>query len=235
MAQNSESIFLVFDKKNDESVKNKFQTCLFEKFKIKCRKMLIKSCLFKKGSTSMIILNYENGYQLSQYYYNKIVKEFISKNIKCPTCLEESLLPYGHKKKVMIINNEKVEIMLNVVCCQTCHKTHTILLDCMIPYCQYTLKDGWDIIKRYLQGCTQKEILNDYFMFDENTIKHIVSKYNKYYKSILTEDGLNDDEKVCLKKYGIQFLQTKNIDQTYVFDSTLEDWNCHKLSDKISV
>lgn len=128
---------------------------------------------------TMIILVLNQTYQLNQTLYDTLILSFLNKQEECPICHHNIIFQCNdYKDKGIVIDNQKHIIKLIQVECPHCHKTHLILLDLMIPYCQLNLMDASHIIFRFKQGEKISSILNDYYYYDENSIRRMIKKYN---------------------------------------------------------
>lgn len=83
----------------------------------------------------MIIIHLKEKIKhIRQYSYNKIVDSIDFSEIECPDCHNSEWSFHARYERFIDLFNRKHKIFITRVICSSCHKTHAILIEDMIPY-----------------------------------------------------------------------------------------------------
>ena len=72
---------------------------------------------------------------LNQSIYDSIIKSIDFNKIKCPSCNHNSWHQHCSYDRKFDIDNSFLTIKIIRIKCSHCHKTHSILIESMIPFC----------------------------------------------------------------------------------------------------
>ncbi|MDR3063662.1 MAG: DUF6431 domain-containing protein [Methanobrevibacter sp.] len=169
----------------------------------------------------MITINSKKINTLNQNSYNKFITALNINQLFCPCGHCGTLSKHAYyTRSIKVSGGIKLTISILRVKCSHCGKTHAVFPLLIVPYSQISITDHISIISNNLNKTSQKNIMYDNPLIDENSIKYILHNYYKYWSqrlktySISIKSNICSLIKLCFKHYNRQFMQikcTKNI------------------------
>ena len=147
-----------------------------------------------------------------QAEYDKMLSKLHFNRMKCPICKRKGmkrLSAYTRKVKSSHDPDRKTLINVTRVYCPICGKSHAILPDLIIPYCQILLKDVIDVILGKEEAVMENNVL-----IDEGDVTRIRRKYDLIWtQKIKGYPRMESDSFLirCLKDHHLVFMQNKGI------------------------
>jgi len=98
--------------------------------------------------------------------------------------------------------------------CNTCGKTHALLLSNIVPYSQVPLTEQLSIISASEMKQDPSSFLDNNLLIDENNVKFIKRQYRFHWKQKLLSEGVSllpaqQLVKQCFRFFSRQFMQIK--------------------------
>lgn len=157
----------------------------------------------------MITVFHQNDNPLNQNTYDEIIDDIDICSIECPSCHHHgTMIRYGRYPRTVKLSCGEITITVQRVYCNSCHKTHALLLVDFVPYSQILLEDHISIIT----NDDDKEVLEDNPSLTPRDLHYVRSQYNKYWKerilslhSVIDEDIFSD----AFRFFNMQFMQIK--------------------------
>lgn len=155
---------------------------------------------------------------LNQNNYDKFINSLDISALSCSCGHAACLVRHAYYRRSLKSNDIcTVTLLILRVKCSICGRTHAIVPADIVPYSQITLQDQADIIISHLNSRSQKELMNKKPLIDENSIRHVLYNYTKFWKQRLfafqidVTDNVFSIARKCLMHFGRQFMQIKCI------------------------
>lgn len=140
----------------------------------------------------MIITNNPFKIKLNQKIYNKIICSIDFNSISCPNCAQHHWHVHAYYVRHFDFFNRSVKLRILRVICSNCNKTHSVLIEDMIPF---SILSHDDIIQAL---CPE---IHDYLQYS-----HLFFLKSKYVST-----DLSSYNAICLfnsRKWPVIFLTT---------------------------
>ena len=162
----------------------------------------------------MITLFVEESNPLSPDFYNNVIAGLQFHQLKCPCGHAGGLSVHGYYYRHVKTSNGRLRFRICRVRCESCGKTHALLLSSIVPYSQISLKDHVDIIDAYESATPTATALKDKDSVDESGFRYVIRQYTKYWKQKLISENvplrpLNGLIRCCFRIYSRQFMQIR--------------------------
>ena len=145
--------------------------------------------------------------EITQESYDNIINNLDLNTIKC-SCGHYGVTVHGYYDRRVKTVFGSIRLVVMRVKCQTCGKTHAILLSSIVPYQSIQLKDQLRII----MNNNLKELMESNLDIDESNISTVRYNYHHYFKQRLISENIELDSDVvtnCFDLFKRQFLQIK--------------------------
>lgn len=156
----------------------------------------------------MITINidyFNSKTDVSQNFYDNIINKLNLNSLMCP-CGSHDLVKHAHYTRGVKTAKGKIRINVLRVKCNSCGKTHALLLSNIVPYQIVQLPDQIRIIEDDdIEGLmiTKPDI-------DENDVYRIKRRYKEQFKELLISFKLKIDKDIVVnsfKYFKKQFMQ----------------------------
>ena len=158
----------------------------------------------------MITIPIENCNTFSQNIYDEYIFALQPHMIECKCGRCGGLIFYGHYKRHLKILGSFLSLVIQRVKCNFCSKTHALIPSLIVPYSQIPREDQQEILKLHEVGQSAKPVLERNYLIDESHVRHIIRRYNRFWKERILSIGLSLNDKLtgaCLSVYSLQFMQ----------------------------
>lgn len=170
-----------------------------------------------KTTTSkiMITVSVNESNPVSQKFYDDIMEQVETSRLPCTCGRSGSLIRYGSYCRHIKADGTKFPLIVRRVLCQSCGRSHALLLSSMVPYSQIPLDDQVSMIESFEEGDSPKTILEDNPEIDERTPFRLIRLYLLYWRERLIAEHILLRPLAaltvrCLSLFGKQFMQIKN-------------------------
>ena len=173
----------------------------------------------------MITLLVEENNPLTPKFYNSFISNLQFHRLQCPCGHAGGLSVHGYYNRYIKIPEGKLCFRICRVICESCGKTHALLLSSMIPYSQVSLQDHVDAIQAYESDTPTSHVLDSCPSLDESSLRYIIRKYLLHWKQRLLSHSISLHAGVLLSKlsfahYSRQFMQVKSTLNSLFVDTT---------------
>ncbi len=173
----------------------------------------------------MITLFVEDCKPLTPTFYNSIISNLQFHQLTCPCGHSGCLSVHAYYTRYIKTPQGKLPFRICRVICDTCGKTHALLLSSMVPYSQLSLSDHVSIIVAYEHDAPIASLLKNNSCIDESTIRYVIHNYRKYWKQRLLSYAISIRDiscliKQCFHNYFRQFMQIKRATNYLFLDTT---------------
>lgn len=160
----------------------------------------------------MLTLHLRIHNSINQKTYNQIIDSLQIYTLKCPSCGHSgSLRKHGYYHRYIKTQGNCIKLTILRLKCMECGHTHAILIDAIVPYSQYLLKDQLAVITAQNNRQLLKELMDENYYIDESVIYRIRKRYEKYWKERLfcfeIKLELTSITMECFSKLNRQFMQ----------------------------
>ena len=175
-------------------------------------------------SKIMITLFVEENNPLTPTFYNSFIADLQFHQLKCSCGHAGGLSVHGYYHRFVKTSEGKLCFNICRVVCESCGKTHALLLSTMVPYSQLSLQDHIQIIAAYEETLPTASLLKDNGTIDESSIRHVTTNYRQHWKQRLISHSISITcisilIKQCFLAYSRQFMQIK-CTSNYLFLNT---------------
>ena len=165
-------------------------------------------------SKIMITLFVEENNPLTPTFYNSFISDLQFHQLRCPCGHAGGLSVHGYYQRFIKTSDGKLCFRICRVVCESCGKTHALLLSSMIPYSQFSLKDHVEIITAFEADAPTASLLKCNDSVDESTIRHVIHRYRRHWEQRLISHSISITSisaliKQCFIFYFRQFMQIK--------------------------
>ena len=160
----------------------------------------------------MITLYVEENNPLTPDFYNNVIANLPFHRIRCSYGQAGCLSVHGYYHRHIKVSDGKLSFRICRVRCESCARTHALLLSSMVPYSQISLKDHVVIINAYEDDRSTAQKLKDLDVVDESGFRYVIRQYLKHWKQkllseripVLPVPGL---VRSCFHIFSCQFMQ----------------------------
>jgi len=148
----------------------------------------------------------------SQKTYDTYIYNLPFYKLSCTCGTKGQLIKHAYYVRFLKSLGDLIPLIVLRVRCKSCHRTHAILPDWIVPYSRLLLDDHISIIQAYTHRLSYESIMLANLLIDENNILYIVSQYLKHWKERIASFALPMDNyltKNCFRHYQRQFMQIK--------------------------
>lgn len=165
-------------------------------------------------SKIMITLFVEENKPLTPFFYNSFIADLQFHQLRCPCGHAGGLSVHGYYHRFIKTSEGKPCFNICHVICESCGKTHDLLLSAMIPYSQLSLKNHVQIITAYEADLPTAGLLKDNGSIDESVFHYVIRNYLRHWKQRLISHSISIASvsalvKQCFMAYSRQFMQIK--------------------------
>lgn len=173
----------------------------------------------------MITLFVQENNPLTPYFYNSFISNLQFHQLKCPCGHAGGLSVHGYYKRYIKNDFGKLCFRICRVICEHCGKTHALLLSSMVPYSQLSLPDHVAVIEACESEAPASAVLDDNPALDESTLRHVITRYRKYWKQRLLSfriplQPLSLLTNQCFSLFSRQFMQIKPTTNSLFLNTT---------------
>ncbi|HKM33119.1 MAG TPA: DUF6431 domain-containing protein [Lachnospiraceae bacterium] len=162
----------------------------------------------------MITLFVEENNPITPTFYNSFIANLQFHQLRCPCGHAGGLSVHGYYQRFVKTPSGKLPFRICRVVCESCGKTHALLLSSMVPYSQLSLMDHVEIVAAYEAEAPTASLLGDNDCVDESTIRHVIHNYLRHWKQRLISYSISITSisaliQQCFLTYSRQFMQIK--------------------------
>lgn len=173
----------------------------------------------------MITLFVEENNPITPTFYNSFINGLQFHKLRCPCGHAGSLSIHGYYHRFVKTPSGKLRFAICRVICESCGKTHALLLSSMVPYSQLSLKDHLEIIAACEADAPTASLLKSNDSVDESTIRHVIHKYHRHWKQRLISYSISIGFvsvliRQCFHAYSRQFMQIKRTPNLLFLNTT---------------
>lgn len=163
----------------------------------------------------MITIETEICNPISQTFYDHTVLSLDLNLVTCTCGHTGCLIWYGSYTRKLRLEDQIITLRIARVFCSSCHHTHALLLNSMVPYSQIPLEVQASVAESYEQHSGYKKILNQQSCIDENTISAIVRSFRRHWRERLRSQSIHlfpisNLIRSCFSCFSRPFMQIKN-------------------------
>ena len=165
-------------------------------------------------SKIMITLFVEENNPLTPTFYNSFITKLQFHQLRCPCGHAGGLSVHGYYRRFIKSSEGKLCFNIYRVVCESCGKTHALLLSSMVPYSQLSLQEQVQIISAHEADLPTASLLKDNESIDESTLRHVIRNFRRHWKQRLISHSISISSlsaliKQCFLAYSRQFMQIK--------------------------
>lgn len=162
----------------------------------------------------MITIEAEICNPISQSFYDNTVLSLDLNLVACTCGHTGCLIWYGSYTRKLRLEDQVISLKISRVFCNSCHHTHALLLNSIVPYSQFPLEVQASIAESYGKHSGYKEILDRQSCMDENTISSIVRSFRLHWRERLRSHSvpfypLSSLVRSCFAFFARPFMQIK--------------------------
>ena len=153
---------------------------------------------------------------LTPDFYNDVIAGLQFHQLRCTCGHAGGLSVHGCYHRCIKSPGGKLRFRICRVKCESCGRTHALLLSSMVPYSQISLKDQAAVIGAYEADSPTASGLHGTDSIDESSFRYVIRQYIKHWRQKLISekiplhptDGLVS---LCFQFYSRQFMQIRSI------------------------
>lgn len=173
----------------------------------------------------MITLYVEENNPLTPDFYNNVIANLQFHRLRCSCGQAGCLSVHAYYHRYIKVPDGKLCFRICRVRCESCRKTHALLLSSMVPYSQISLKDQISVIDAFENDLPTAEGLRNLDSVDESSIRYVIRQYLKHWKQRLLSEHLlllpvSDLVGNCLHSFCRQFMQIHRTPNLLFSDTT---------------
>lgn len=160
----------------------------------------------------MITLFVEENNPITPNFYNDVISNLQFHRLKCSCGMAGGLSVHAYYHRNIKAAGGKLRFRICRVKCQSCGKTHALLLSSMVPYSQISLSDQIAIIDASESSKPTASILNHLDSVDESNVRYVICQYKTYWKQRILSEHISlhpvvDTIKNSFLHFARQFMQ----------------------------
>lgn len=160
----------------------------------------------------MITLYVEESNPLTPDFYNHVIANLQLHRLRCSCGQAGCLSVHAYYHRCIKVPGGKLCFRICRVRCESCGKTHALLLSSMVPYSQLSLKDHISVIDAYESDRPTAEGLRNMDSVDESNFRYVIRQYLRHWKQKLLSERISlhpvsDLVGNCLRTFCRQFMQ----------------------------
>ena len=160
----------------------------------------------------MITLYVEENNPLTPDFYNNVIASLQFHRLRCSCDQAGCLSVHGYYHRHIKVPAGKLLFRICRVRCESCGRTHALLLSSMVPYSQISLEDHVVIINAYEDDRPTAQRLEDLDAVDESSFRYVIRQYLKHWKQKLLSERIpvlpvSGLVRSCFHIFSRQFMQ----------------------------
>lgn len=173
----------------------------------------------------MITLYVEENNPLTPDFYNNVITNLQFHRLRCSCGQAGCLSVHAYYHRYIKVSDGKLRFRICRVRCESCGKTHALLLSSMVPYSQISLKDQISVIDAYENDRPTAEGLTNLDSVDESCFRYVIRQYLKHWKQRLLSERISihpvsELTGSCLHAFCRQFMQIHRTPNLLFSDTT---------------
>lgn len=157
------------------------------------------------------INSYDENYEITQDIYDASIEEIDFDLLKCSCDHDHCLSKHAYYARKVKSFDGVLFLRILRVKCNHCHRTHAILLSCIVPYSQILLRQILEIVMKPSMALCDVMIQYD---IDEAHIRYIKKQFRLYWKERIDHLGSSIQDSLsslCFNEFKRQFMQIRNM------------------------
>lgn len=160
----------------------------------------------------MITLYVQENNPLTPNFYNNVIANLQFHQLRCSCGQAGCLSVHAYYHRYIKVQDGKLCFRICRVRCESCGKTHALLLSSMVPYSQISLKDQVSVIYAYEDERPTAEVLRNLDHIDESSFRYVIRQYLRHWKQRLLSERIpvcpvSGLVKSCFHTFCRQFMQ----------------------------
>lgn len=124
-------------------------------------------------------------------FYNDVISKLQFHRLKCSCGMAGCLSIHAYYHRDIKAPGGKLRFRICRVKCQSCGKTHALLLSSMVPYSQISLPDQITIIDACESQNPTATLLSHLDSVDESNIRYVIHQYKTCWKQRLLSERIS--------------------------------------------
>lgn len=156
------------------------------------------------------INSFNNNFEITQDIYDAIIESLDFDCIMCSCDHDHCLSKHAYYTRKVKSFDGILTLRILRVKCNHCHRTHAILLSCIIPYSQVLLRQILEIVMKPSMALCDVMIQ---YNIDEAHISYIKKQFHLHWKERINDLGslIQDSlSSLCFSTFKQQFMQIRN-------------------------
>ncbi|MGN0385485.1 MAG: DUF6431 domain-containing protein [Lachnospiraceae bacterium] len=160
----------------------------------------------------MITLYVEEYNPLTPDFYNNVIANLQFHQLRCSCGQAGCLSVHAYYHRHIKVPGGRLRFRICRVRCESCGRTHALLLSSMVPYSQISLKDQVTIIDAFESKRPTAYELKKLDSVDESNFRYVIRQYLRHWKQRLLAERIpilpvSDLVRCCLHNFCRQFMQ----------------------------